>query len=229
MKHILITGAGGAIGSKIAEKLYQANIQLILLDKNKKRLEAACSKILEHEYEGYPEPILVHQNLNKLDLIDQIGLTFYQNFGKLDGLIACHYLLEDLGPISHYDRTHWDKMLQVNLNATFRMLQSFDPLFQKSECAHLIFLQTNSVVDELKPYWGVHQAMQSAMEILVQSYGLEKAHQSIHTHLIDPKRVSSDFLHQAYPGAVEGAYEISEDFLNQIESIYSPLAFKQSA
>ena len=229
MRHILITGAGGVIGSQIAKKLYNESIQLILLDKNKKRLEAACEAILEAENEAFPEPILVHQNLNKLDLIDQLGLTLYQNFGKLDGLITCHQILEDLGPISHYDRTHWDKMLQVNLAATFRILQSFDPLFQKSEAAHLIFLKTDELSSEDKPYWGVQKALQTAMEALINAYALEKAHQSIKAHLVDPGKVSSEFLYQAYPGAKEYDFQITDSFLSEIETIFSDMPAKMSA
>lgn len=220
MKYILITGAGGAIGSQIAQSLYQADMQLILLDKNKKRLEQACTDITALENPA-PEPILVHQNLNKLELIDQLGLTLYQNFSKLDGLISCHNILESLGPITHYNRASWDKMLLVNLTANMRMLQSFDPLFQKSDAANLVFLSTVSLQSADKSFWGVHMAIQSALEALVRSYQCEKSHTAIQAHILDPGLVSSDFLHQAYPGKPEGEYALSESFLTQVKGVFS--------
>jgi len=220
MKHILITGAGGVIGSAIASNLYKDDVQLILLDKNKRRLEKACEQIVTLE-EDYPEPILIHQNLNKLDLIDQLGLTLYQNFSKLDGLICCHHILESLGPISHYDRTAWDKMLLVNLTATLRLLQSFDPLFQKSEQADLIFLSTQTLLSESKPYWGIHASIQAALEALLKTYAVEKSHTAIKVHFLDPGLMNSDFLYQAYPGTPKDKYVLSESFLSEVNSVFN--------
>ena len=120
LKHhvILITGAGGGLGSTAALTLAKNGAHVILLDKNIAKLEAVYDAILAA---NAPEPIiypfdLAGANENEYqELADKID----EEYGSLQGLLHSAVEFSSFTPICQFSTKDWGHTLNVNLNAPF--------------------------------------------------------------------------------------------------------------
>ncbi len=70
---------------------------------------------------------------------EDLANTLNKEFGHLDGLLHNAGLLGELKPLSQYDLDNWQKVIQVNLTATFLLTRELLPLLRNSNDASIIF------------------------------------------------------------------------------------------
>ena len=141
---ILITGAGGSVGSAAAKALAQQGAHLILLDKSIPKLEKIYDSILAV---GGTEPILYPFDLAGADEDDYQNLadTIQYTYGSLQGVLYAAAELTAFTPISNHKTVDWGHTLNVNLNAAFLLSKVLLPVLQNSSKASLVFLSDSAV------------------------------------------------------------------------------------
>lgn len=216
-KIALITGASRGIGAAVAKKFAKHGARLILVARNVGALEEVDDEIKKIGAEASLVPL----DMLEFDKIDSLGEQVAKRFGKLDILIGNAAMLGQLSPISHSDPKVWQKTIDLNLNANFRLIRSLDPLFKASDAAKVAFV-TSGVTKHESPYWGAYAVSKMALEKMVETYAAENKKSNMKIGVIDPGVVATNMRAQAMPGEdpsdLTTADEISEKFLRFVSS-----------
>jgi NAD(P)-dependent dehydrogenase (short-subunit alcohol dehydrogenase family) len=195
---IAITGAGAGIG-RIAAKTFAAyGATVILLGRTTQKLEQVYDEI---EQAGHPQPAIFPINLEgacEKDYEDMCQ-AFFQEFGRLDGLLHNAGDLGERTPIANYSSDTWQRVMQVNVTAPFMMTKALLPLLEKSEGAHILFTGS-SVGYEGRAFWGAYAASKAAQENLMQTLAQEMEDVTpITVNSINPGATRTQMRAAAYP------------------------------
>lgn len=196
---ILITGAGGAIGSAAAKAFAAHGATTILMGRSQGKLEKTYDAIVQ---QGHPQPVLCPLNLEIASPQDYqtVVESIEAQFGRLDGLLHAAAALGTLTPIELYDLTLWSKIIQTNLNAPFLLTRACLGLLKKSAHASVIF-NTDDVGRQGRAYWGAYGVAHAGLENLAMILADElEANTAIRVNTLCPGPVRSRLRALAYPG-----------------------------
>lgn len=195
-KIALITGASRGIGAAVAKAYAAEGAQTILIARKAEGLEKTDDEI---RAAGGLAPVLVPLDLREGDKIDALGPGLLERFGRLDILVGNAAMLGDLGPLTHVKPKDWQKMMDVNLTANWRLLRILDPLLQRSEAGRALFV-TSGVTHMALPYWGPYAITKIALEKMVETYAAEQSQTKVRANIIDPGVVRTAMRAAAMPG-----------------------------
>jgi len=192
----LITGASRGIGAAIARRYAKEGAQVVLVARTQGALEEIDDEI---RADGAAAAILSPMDLTDYAKIDQMGGAIYERFGRLDILVGNAAILGGLTPVGHYDPKIWQRVIDVNLTANYRLIRSFDPLLRQSDAGRAIFV-TSGVAEGVHPYWGAYAASKAGLEAMVRTYAGEVTKTPIRVNLVDPGASRTAMRAEAYPG-----------------------------
>ena len=191
----LITGASRGIGAAVAKRFAAEGAHVILAARTVGGLEAMDDVIKKTGGSSTLVPI----DLTDFAKIDQLGAHIAERFGRLDIVVGNAAMLGDLTPIAHADAKMWDRVMNTNVTANWRLIRSCDPLLRASPSGRAIFV-TSGVTEGSIPYWGPYSVSKAALEMLVKTYAAEVATTSVRANLIDPGVVRTAMRAIAMPG-----------------------------
>ena len=130
-ERVLISGAGGALGSALAERAGAEGAELVLLDKDLAALESLHDRI---EAAGHRQPALYPLDMLGASPDDyaELASRLEQELGGLDSLVHAAADPGEPAPLGLYDPQSWLKCLHVNINAGFLLTQSLLGLLRAS-------------------------------------------------------------------------------------------------
>jgi NAD(P)-dependent dehydrogenase (short-subunit alcohol dehydrogenase family) len=196
---ILVTGAGGGLGSALAKACAAAGAQVVLSGRNVRKLEAVYDAILAA---GAPRPSIAPLDLERADASHYGALAdaVRNEFGRLDGLVHAAATLGERAPIEHYDVVKWLKVMHVNVSAAFIVTQALLPLLRLSTDASVVFT-SSGVSMRGRAYWGAYAASKFAVEGLMQVLADETDTVThIRSNSVNPGRMRTPMRAAAYPG-----------------------------
>ncbi len=191
----LITGASRGIGRAVAKHFAEQGAQVVLTGRTQGALEELDDEI--RAMGGHAA--LVPCDLSDFDVIDQMGAAIYERFGKLDVLVGNAGLLGTLAPITHIEPHEWQKVLDVNLTANWRLIRSMDPLLRASDAGRAIFV-TSSVGHQARAFWGTYAVSKAGLEMTAGVYAEETKKTNVRVNLINPGGTRTDMRADAMPG-----------------------------
>jgi NAD(P)-dependent dehydrogenase (short-subunit alcohol dehydrogenase family) len=121
-----------------------------------------------------------------------------KEFGRLDGLVHNAGILGKRTSIEQYDAGEWQRVLHVNLTATFAMTQVMLPLLRQSEDPSIIFT-SSGVGRKGKAFWGAYSVSKFGTEALAQILADENRHTPLRSNCINPGATRTGMRLQAYP------------------------------
>ncbi len=194
-KTALITGASRGIGAAAAKLLAKQGAHVILIARTVGGLEAVDDEIKSFGGKATLMPL----DLFKLNDLDALGPTLYQHFPKLDIFIGNAAMLGTLAPLGHLKPDEWQKVMDLNVTANFRLIRTLDPLLKASPHGRVVFV-TSGITQDIKAYWGEYAVSKVALEALAKVYASECANTNVKVNILDPGRVRTAMRSQAYPG-----------------------------
>lgn len=212
-KVILITGTGDGIGAVAAKTFAKYGATIILLSKTEKKIVEINDEIVDA---GYPQPAIITLNLENATADDYNGLahTLEAEFGHIDGLLHNAAMFEGLSPITQFDNTLWNRIVQVNLHAPFLLSQAMIPLLNKSQSASMVFT-SSGVAHQGRAYWGAYGVTKAAGDNLMGILADElETSTPIRVNSIDPGRVRTRMRALAFPGEDPMTVPAPEDIMN---------------
>ncbi len=191
----LVTGASRGIGEAAALALAKAGAHVVAVARTTGGLEALEDQIL-----GIGgEVTLVPFDLLELDRIDDLGAEIFKRFERLDILVGNAAILGPLSPVGHVSPKDWGKVMDLNLNANWRLLRIFDPLLQRSSAGRAVFVTSGAAANN-RAYWGPYSTSKAALEALVRTYAQESKATNVRANLLDPGIVRTAMRMKAFPG-----------------------------
>jgi NAD(P)-dependent dehydrogenase (short-subunit alcohol dehydrogenase family) len=191
----LVTGASRGIGAAAAVELARLGARVVLTARTQGALEETDDAVRAVGGEASLLPL----DLKEDALIDALGPTLFQRFGRLDILVHNAGALGRLTPVSHILPEDWTSVLAVNLTASWRLIRTSEPLLRQSPAGRAVFV-TESRAREPRAYWGAMGATKAGMEHLVLTWAQELATTNVRVNLFDPGPVATRMRMQAYPG-----------------------------
>jgi len=219
----LVTGASRGIGAAVAQGLARAGAHVILLARQISGLEKVDDAI---RAEG-GRATLMPFDLLKLDEINALGATIYERFGRLDVFVGNAGLLGTLTPVHQADIKEWSRVMDVNVNANFRLIRTLDPMLRAAPAGRAVFISTSSSVTEGRAYWGAYGVSKSALETLACTYAAETAKTNLRINVVDPGRVRTDMRAAVAPGEDPMTLPSPEDVAPHIVNLCFPSCVRQ--
>jgi NAD(P)-dependent dehydrogenase (short-subunit alcohol dehydrogenase family) len=195
-KIALVTGASRGIGRAAALALAKAGAQVVAVARTEGGLTELDDEIREATGRS---ATLVPLDIADGDALDQLGFAIHQRFGRLDVLLHAAAILGPLTPVGHIEPAHWDRVMAVDLTATYRLIRSTEPLLRASPAARAIFL-TSGRGARPKAFWGPYGAAKAGMENLVRTWADELEQTSVRAVILDPGAMRTRMRAEAMPG-----------------------------
>jgi len=192
----LVTGASRGIGAAVARAYGREGAQLVLVAQTVGGLEETDDAV---RAEGGPPAVLVPLDLADGDAIDRIGASLYERFGRLDVLVGNAAILGSLTPTGHIQPKDWQRALDINVTANWRMIRSMDPLLRQSDAGRAIFV-TSGVTQMNPAYWTTYATTKAALEAMVECWAAELGKTNVRANLLDPGVVRTAMRARAFPG-----------------------------
>ncbi len=214
---ILITGSSDGIGKALALRAAKLGAQVILHGRSVSKLEKVYDRI--EDIESAPRPSIAVMDLESANAESYTTLaqSIDSEFGRLDGLVHNASILGERFSIEQYDAVTWQKVMHVNVTATFALTQVFLPLLQLSADPSVIF--TSSGVGRTgKAFWGAYAASKFATEGLSQVLADEHRHGKLRANCINPGPTRTNMRLAAYPAE-------DRDLLKRPEDILAPYIY----
>lgn len=210
-KVALVTGASRGIGRATALKLAQENIHVVALARTVGALEALDDEIKA----AGGTCTLIPQDLLKLNELDNLGPALLDKFGRLDILIANAGMLGTLGPVPHAKPDEFQKVMDVNFTANFRLIRTLDPLLRHAPEGQIVFV-VRDVTIAPRAYWGLYTASKDALYSLAKVYAQEVKEFGINVHFFNPGTVDTTMLSDAFPGGYTGEKKLPQEVAQDI-------------
>lgn len=192
----LVTGATRGIGRASAIGLADAGAHVIAVGRTQGALEALDDEIKARTGHG---ATLVPLDITRGEDIDQLGGHIHQRWGRLDILLHAAAQLGDMTPASHLEPNVWDKVVQANMTAPYRLIRSLEPLFRQAAAARPIFV-TSGVAKAPRAFWSLYAATKAGMDALVTAWADELEITAIRPVLLSPGPMRTKMRAQAFPG-----------------------------
>lgn len=216
----LITGASRGIGAAVAERFAAEGAHLILVARTRGGLEDIDDRIRKAHGDDRAATLL-ELDLTDLDQVDRIGPTLAERFGRLDIVVGNAGLLGQMAPINHIDANVWTDVVDVNLNANWRLIRTTDPLLRQSDAGRAIFV-TSGAAHGKRPYWGAYAVTKAALEMMVTCWAAETEETSMKINLLDPGATRTSMRAEAYPGEDPASLKTPEDITGYFVDLAAP-------
>lgn len=214
---ILITGSSDGIGKALALKAASLGAQVILHGRSVPKLEKIYDTI--EEIDGAPRPSIAVMDLESANAEQYTTLaqSIESEFGRLDGLVLNASILGERYSIEQYDAVLWQKVMHVNVTATFALTQVFLPLLMNAEDPSVIY--TSSGVGRTgKAFWGAYAVSKFATEGFSQVLADEHRHSKLRSNCLNPGGTRTNMRLAAYPAE-------DRDKLKRPEEILAPYIY----
>ena len=195
-KIALVTGASRGIGRAAALALAQAGAHVVAVARTEGGLTELDDEI--RAATGAPAT-LVPMDIAEGDGLDQLGLALHQRFGRLDVIVHAAGILGPVTPVSHIEPKQWDRVVAVNLTATYRLIRSMEPLLKAADAGRAIFL-TTGLAARPQAFFGPYGVTKAGLENMVRTWADELEQTSVRAVLLDPNAMRTKMRAEAFPG-----------------------------
>src|SRR6218665_319890 len=212
----LVTGASRGIGYFTALELAKAGAHVIACARTVGGLEDLDDAI---RTAGGQPATLVPFDLDDMEAIDRLGASIFERWGKLDILVANAGILGTISPIGHFDPKDFERVMRINVVATWRVIRSVEPLLKLSDAGRAVVL-SSAAAHRCRPFWGAYSASKAAVEALTRTWAAEVENLSnIKVLAVDPGVTRTQMRAKAAPG--EGPESIPHP--SEVAAVIAPL------
>ncbi|WP_159590707.1 SDR family NAD(P)-dependent oxidoreductase [Chelativorans xinjiangense] len=191
----LVTGASRGIGYFLAKELAAAGAHVVAVARTVGGLEELDDEIKA----GGGEATLAPLDLTDMGGIDRLGGAIYERWGKLDILVANAGILGTISPIGHVEAKTFEKVMTINVTATWRLIRSVDPLLRASDAGRAIVMSSGAA-HVARAFWAPYAASKAAVEVLVRSWADETKNMPLRVNSVSPGPTRTAMRAQAMPG-----------------------------
>jgi len=191
----LVTGASRGIGWQVALGLAKEGAHVIAVARTSGALEELDDEIKKLGGEA----TLVPLDLRDFEAYGRLAKSIDERWGKLDILVANAGALGVVTPLNQLEPKSWLEAIDVNLNASWMLIRTLDPLLQRSDAGRAIFV-TSGAGDRPIAYWGAYCVSKAALNMLGEIYAAENDKTNLRVNLINPGPMRTAMRAKAFPG-----------------------------
>ncbi|MDA7569686.1 SDR family NAD(P)-dependent oxidoreductase, partial [Emcibacteraceae bacterium] len=209
-KVAVVTGASRGIGKATALALAKEGAHIIAVARTVGALEALDDEIKAVSGNA---ATLIPLDITDFDALDRLGGVIMEKYGKLDILIANAGFLADITPVSHLKPKTFDKLMNVNVTANYRLIRSLDPLLRAADHGRAVFMGSSNVARNPRHFWGGYATSKAALECLVKTYAQEIERSNLRVNILNPGPIRTAMRAKAAPGEDASKLDTPEDLM----------------
>lgn len=218
-KVAVVTGASRGIGYATSMALASEGAHVIAIARTVGSLEALDDEIKKVSGEN---ATLVPLDITDYDALDRLGGVIYEKWGKLDILVGNAGYLGDITPVSHIKPKTFDKLININVTANYRLIRSLDPLLRAADNGRAVFVGSSNVARNPRHFWGGYAASKAALECLVKTYAMEIERSNLRVNILNPGAIKTAMRAQAAPGEDASILDKPADLMPLMMQLCSP-------
>jgi dehydrogenase/reductase SDR family member 4 len=177
-KVAIVTGASRGIGRSIAEVFVREGAHVIICGRKQETLDQVAKEI------GHGvKPVVCHVG-KSADIESMVANTILE-FGKIDILVNNAATNIAQGPCLEMDEGQFDKMIEVNLKSTFRLMKLVAPGMCDRGSGSIINIAS---IAGLRPQFHslLYSMTKAALIMMTQSYAVELGPKGVRVNAIAP-------------------------------------------
>lgn len=208
---IFITGAGQGIGKALAIGCATLGARVIILGRSVKKLQYVSELVVD---QGLPNPIIIPFDLEHASEDDYQTLytILSEQITHLDGLVNNASVAADLKPFTQLSNNEFNRVMHINVNASFALTKTLFPLLDKAPESSIIF--TSSSVGRMgRANWSAYATSKFATEGLMQCLADELQHTNVRVNSVNPGATRTEMRAQIYPDEVVTNNPLPEQIL----------------
>jgi len=192
----LVTGAAGALGGALVERLMADGWECIALDRNRRGLEQLHDRLASTG----AAPLVVPLDLAGAgpQHFGELSGSLEAQFGRLDALIHAAAEFKALTPLEHHPADEWMKTLQAGLTGPFLLSQALLPLMRRNAGSRMVWVEDDPEGRQ-HAYWGAYGVTQSGRTALARILAAECRRDGPDVVEIDPGPFYSPLRTKAWP------------------------------
>lgn len=182
----VITGAAGRIGRALAEKFCVQGVSVALADLAVEKAEAVAAALREKGGNARAYSLDVQAS----ESVKMLAAQVTADFGKVDILVNnAGVWLPSL--VSETSEEQWLRMIDINLNGTFRVTRAFLPSMLANGYGRI--LQLGSIAGEVGlPCYAGYSAAKAGVIMLTKVMAMELAKKNITVNCVSPGMIGDD-------------------------------------
>jgi NAD(P)-dependent dehydrogenase (short-subunit alcohol dehydrogenase family) len=177
-KVAIVTGASRGIGKAIAAAFAREGARVVICGRKQETLDQVAREIGPSV-----KPIACH--IGRADQIQSMVAATVGEFGRIDILVNNAATNVSFGPCLEIDEAQFDKMVEINLKSTFRLVKAVAPGMCERGSGSIINIAS---ISGIRPQ--VHSLLYSmtkaALIMMTQSYALELGPKGVRVNAIAP-------------------------------------------
>lgn len=179
----IVTGGSRGIGKAVAETFVREGATVIICGRKQERLDPVAAEVQAKGMPGQIVPRACH--VGKLEDLEQLVASTTKEFGKIDILVNNAATNIGQGPAIEMDDNQFDKMVEVNLKSTYRLVRLIAPGMCNRGAGSIINIAS---IAGLRPqFHGLLYSMtKAALIMMTQSYALELGPKGVRVNAIAP-------------------------------------------
>lgn len=186
IKTAIITGGAQGLGYAISEELAEANHKVILLDRNQEQLQSSVKQLQKKGVDAQGIEIDLSQPENIPEVISKIT----NEHGKINVLVN-NAGINIVKPFDQVTSQEWDKVMDINLKASFFMIQQVSPyMTEGGSIVNISSMASNSP----RPLSVAYAASKAGMISLTKTASIVLAPKRIRVNAICPGAMKTELL-----------------------------------
>jgi NAD(P)-dependent dehydrogenase (short-subunit alcohol dehydrogenase family) len=177
-KVAIVTGASRGIGRSIAEVFAREGAQVVICGRKHETLDQVAKEIGANV-----TPVACH--VGRSTDIESLVATTTRDFGRIDILVNNAATNIAQGPCLEMDEGQFDKMVDVNLKSTFRLMKLIAPGMCERGSGSIINIAS---IAGLRPQYHslLYSMTKAALIMMTQSYAVELGEKGVRVNAIAP-------------------------------------------
>jgi len=202
---IIVTGAGGGLGSELALMLAQAKARVILIDKILSSMDEIASKLNAMGLSYCKFSCDITDSAMVKSTIKQI----YDKYGCIDAIVNCAGILGADDTLFNITEADWNQVMAVNLTGTWLMATEV-ARYMKNQTSGGRIVNISSSLGGRAQSQRVHYATSKAgIEHLTRNMAMELIDFSIRVNCLAPGWVATPMVASILDGAEGGCWKKS--------------------
>jgi dehydrogenase/reductase SDR family protein 4 len=177
-KVAIVTGASRGIGQSIAEVFAREGAKVVLAGRKQETLEKVAESIGPNA-----RPIACH--VGKAEQLQKLVDSTMREFGRIDILVNNAATNIAQGPCLEMDEGQFDKMVEINLKSTFRLMRLVAPGMCERGSGSIINIAS---IAGLRPqlHSFLYSMTKAALIMMTKSYAVELGPMGVRVNAIAP-------------------------------------------
>jgi len=199
-KVAIVTGASSEIGIEISKRFVQEGASVVLIGRNREKLERARSSIKDYSSQTVAIPCDITNESQVIQTVNQIR----EHYGKIDILVNNAAVINEPIHFHEMSEADWMSLINTNLFGTFKITKSVltNMLENKNGC----IINIGSISSERaipKVHLTVYCTTKAAINMFTKGIAVEYARKNIRCNCINPGIVNAGMIKQylEYPEA----------------------------